>query len=142
MESQAGIDDKNAAFIACAETIKRLFQTVGIFAICVAGTVVAAAMDLKNLVALLAVLSTPSGIRSFLWLIERRNWFVAIESVPQLVRKYVTVGTILVLTQAIVVVLSLAFGAKIGAMAHLLVYGAEFLVAVAIQYRRISKNRA
>lgn len=131
----AGEGEREALFIARANAAKRFIQTVGMFALCIATAIVATAMNMAGLVALMAGASTISGTLSFLWLIERGGQHADPERVPRVLRSIIGTGILLIFTVAGAVTSSLTLGAMAGMSASLLVYGAEFAVAVSMRYR-------
>jgi hypothetical protein len=132
--------DREAAFIARGNAIKRFIQTVAMFLLAIVVTVVAALMDMAGLVAMMAGLSIIPGPLSFLWLVERRNLFSSPEKVPRMLRSVIVTGAFMMFAVAVAIASSLVYGAVAGLVACLLVYGSEFAVAVASRYRGLLKR--
>ncbi|WP_419707005.1 hypothetical protein [Promicromonospora sp. NFX87] len=129
--------EREALFISRANAATYFIQTVGIFALCVVVTVVAAVMDMANLVAIMAPVSIISATLGFLWIVDRvKPTAVALTRIPRVLRSVFLMAAAVVLAVLAAVALSLRFGAGAGLAAHLLVYSAEFALAVAIKARR------
>lgn len=135
--------EREALFISRANAAKYFIQTVGTFALCVVMTIVAAVMDLPNLVALLVPVSTISATLGFLWIVDRvKPTAVTLARIPRVLRSVPFMVTVVVLAVLVAIALSLQFGAGAGLAAHLLVYGAEFVLAVAIKAGRVLREPA
>lgn len=141
VDRHGGREERNAAFIARANSVRRFFQTVAMFMICIAGNVMAAVLDLPGLVVLMAALSTIPGTLSFIWLVEKFNPFGlasrpaigAIQSIP-------IMAIALLISVAAVALASLQLSAFTGSVLHPLVYAAEFFLAVALVTRAQKRN--
>lgn len=138
MASNPG-NERNANFIARANDVKRFIQTVAMFALCVTGAVVAGVMGMAGLVAVLAVLSAVPGIAGFLWVIERKNWHSDPTQVPEFLQRLAVTSIALLFALFVAVSVSSMVGARAGVIAHLLVYGAEYAIAVTIRFGRLSR---
>lgn len=135
--------EREALFISRANAAKYFIQTVGMFVLCVAMTIVAAVIDLPNLVALLAAVSTISATLGFLWIVDRvKPAAVTLARIPRVLRSVPFMVAAVVLAVLAAIALSLQFGAGAGLAAHLLVYGAEFALAVAIKAGRVLRDQA
>ncbi|MEU4363642.1 hypothetical protein [Promicromonospora sp. NPDC023987] len=133
--------EREALFISRANAARHFIQTVGIFALCVAVTIVAAVMDMPNLVAIMAPASTISGTLGFLWIVDRvKPTAVTLVRIPRALRSVPFMVAAVVLAVLAAVALSLQFGAVAGLAAHLLVYGTEFALAVAIKAGRVRRE--
>ena len=135
-----GEKQRDAEFIARANRVKEFIQRVATFALSVSAAVVAAVLNMAGLVAILAVLSPVFGVPSFLWLIECRNWYADPARISGVLRGYFFAGPALLLALAMAVSSSLILGARVGMMSHLLVYGAEFAIAIVVRSRRLLKS--
>lgn len=133
------ISDREEAFIARANEIKRFIQTVGMFAICIASALTAAVMNLPGPMAMLTGASAIVGPLSFLWFIERLNLYPSPERTPRALRNFTAVIVFMIAIVAGAVSVTLVYGARVGLAACLLAYGAEFAVAVASRYRGLLK---
>jgi hypothetical protein len=133
--------EREALFISRANAARYFIQTVCIFALCVAVTIVAAVMNMPNLVAVMAPVSTISGTLGFLWIVDRvKPTAVTLAQIPRVLRSVPFMVAAVVLAVLAAIALSLRFGAGAGLAAHLLVYGAEFALAVAIKARRVLRE--
>lgn len=133
--------EREALFISRANAARYFIQTIVIFALCVAVAIVAAVMDMPNLVAIMAPVSTISGTLGFLWIVDRVKPAAAtLAQIPRALRSVSLMVAAVVLAVLAAIALSLQFGAGAGLAAHLLVYGAEFALAVAIKSRRVLRE--
>ncbi|MGI5187695.1 hypothetical protein ACQEVI_06070 [Promicromonospora sp. CA-289599] len=133
--------EREALFISRANAANRFIQTVGMFALCVVMTIVAAVMDLPNLVALLVTVSTLPATLGFLWIVDRvKPAAASLARIPRALRSVPLMVAAVVVAVLAAIALSLQFGAGAGLVAHLLVYGAEFALAVAIRARRVLRE--
>ena len=133
--------EREALFISRANAATYFIQTVGMFALCVVMTIVAAVMDLPNLVALLVTVSTISATLGFLWIVDRvKPTAVTLARIPRALRSVPLMVAAVALAVLAAIALSLQFGAWAGLAAHLLVYSAEFALAVAIKAGRVLRG--
>lgn len=133
--------EREALFISRGNAVKYFIQTVGIFALSVVMTIVAAVLDMANLVALLVTVSTISATLGFLWIVERvKPAAVTLARIPRVLRSVPFMVAAVILAVLAAIALSLQFGARAGLAAHLLVYSAEFALAVAIKARRVLRE--
>lgn len=130
-------EDRNSRFISRGNSIIGFIQTVVMFGLCVLVTAFAAIASMPEMVATMAVLSTISGTLGSLWIIERFDLLSsAISRAPRMLRSVSFATATLGVSVLIAIAVSLHYGAWFGFLAHLLVYIAEFSLAIALRFRR------